>query len=130
MSLLDALMASLVLMLGTSAAGQLWCHGLLVSQDLAKREESLQRLDALMLASETLARELAAGQGSDGSCQNVIAEFLPRLQALAPTREVFVAQPESPPGTLHLRWEADGLRRERLFSATALGQCREADHGP
>ena len=130
MSVLDALMASLVLMLGTSAAGQLWCHGLRVSQNLAKREESLQRLDAVLLASETLVRELAAGQGAAGSCQDVSAEFLPRLRALAPTREVSVTQPASPPGTLHLRWEADGLRRERLFSATALGPCREADHGP
>lgn len=127
MTLMEAVMASLVLMIGTSAAAQLWSHSLRSTQDLARREERLHRLDALLLASEGMARELAASQGPARDCPTVMAELLPLLRVLPPAREATLSQPPSPAGTLHLRWEADGLRRERLLSGTALGLCREGN---
>jgi hypothetical protein len=54
---------------------------------------------------------------------------VPLLQTLPSAREASLSQPPSPPGTLHLRWEADGLRRERLLSVTALRLCQEDNHG-
>jgi hypothetical protein len=125
MTLLEVMMASLVLMLGTSAAAQLWSHGLRSTHALAQREERLHRLDALLMASEGMARELAASQEPATDCPTVMAQLLPLLQGLPPARQATLSQPPSPPGTLHLRWEADGLRRERLLSGTALGLCRE-----
>ena len=128
MTLMEAVMASLVLMLGTSAAAQLWSHGLRSTHALAQREERLHRLDALLLASEGMARELAASQEPEDDCPTAMAQLLPLLQGMPPAREATLSQPSSPPGTLHLRWEADGLRRERLLSGTALGLCREGNH--
>jgi hypothetical protein len=129
MTLLEAVMASLVLMIGTSAAAQLWSHGLRSSLEMARREQGLQRLEGLLLGSEGLARELAARLGPDNDCPTALAQLLPRIQSLPAAREATLTLPPSPPGTVHLRWETDGLRRERLLSTSALGLCREADHG-
>lgn len=129
MTLVEAVMASLVLMLGTSAAAQVWGHGLRTSREVALREERLHALDALLLASEGIARDLAASQGPLGECQAATAQLLPLLRALPGAEEATLSQPPSPPGTVHLRWEAGDLRRERLFSASALGLCQEDDHG-
>jgi hypothetical protein len=129
MTLVEAVMASLVLMLGTSAAAQLWSHGLRSSLDLAQREDRFQQLEALLLASEGMARKLAAQQGPASACHVAVAQLLPQLRALPTARAATLTQPSSPPGTVHLRWEADGLRRERLFSTTALGLCREGNDG-
>lgn len=129
MTLLDVVLASLVLLLGTSAASQLWIQGLRSSRELAQREERLQKLEALLLASEGMARDQAARLGPASDCQAAVDQLLPRLRALPPAREATLSQPPSPPGTVHLRWEAEGLRRERLFSPTALGLCRGGHHG-
>lgn len=128
MTLLDVVLASLVLLLGTSAASQLWIHGLRSSRELAQREERFQKLEALLLASEGMARDQAARLGSANDCQAAVDQLLPRLRALSPTGEATLTQPPTPAGTLHLRWEAEGLRRERLYSPSALGLCREARH--
>jgi len=128
MTLLDAVMASLVLMLGTSAAVQLWTHGLRTSVSLGQREERLDRLEALLLASEGVARELADRREPAEDCQAAIAQLVPQLVALDPAGTASLTHPPSPPGTLHIRWEADGLRRERLFSATVLRLCHGARH--
>lgn len=125
MTLLEAVMASVVLMLGTSTSAWMWNHGLRISLELAKREERLQRLDALLLASEAMARKLADQSQPASSCQVAIAQLLPQLRALPAARSAILTQPTSPAGTLHLRWEADGLRRERLFSTSALRLCVE-----
>jgi hypothetical protein len=129
MTLLETVMASLVLMLGTSAAAQMWCHGLRTSVNAGQREERLDRLEALLLASEGMVRHVADRGEPEGDCQVAIAQLLPRLRALDPERTATLSQPPSPAGTLHLRWDADGLRRERLFSTTALRLCQEANHG-
>ncbi|MFN9645745.1 MAG: hypothetical protein ACK6BG_11665 [Cyanobacteriota bacterium] len=129
MTLVEAVMASLVLMIGTSAAAQLWSHGLRSSLELARREQTLQRLDGLLLNGEGLARELAVRHGPSSDCPSALARLLSGIQALPTARTATLTLPPSPPGTLHLRWETDGVRRERLLSPSALGLCREADDG-
>ncbi|MEB3317692.1 MAG: hypothetical protein VKO39_06075 [Cyanobacteriota bacterium] len=128
MTVLEAVMASLVLMLGTSTSAWMWNHGLRTSLELAQREERLQRLDALLLASEGMARRLATQLQPASDCDVAIAQLLPQLRALPAARSARLTQPSSPAGTVHLRWEADGLRRERLFSASALRLCVESQH--
>ncbi|MFN9661190.1 MAG: hypothetical protein ACK6BC_12630 [Cyanobacteriota bacterium] len=130
MTLVEVVMASLVFMLGTATAAQLWSHGLRSSRDLAQREERLHRLDGLLLASEGMARDLAVRLGPASDCQVASAQLVPRLRALPSARQATLSQPPSPPDTLHLRWETAGLRRERLLSTTALRLCREGDHEP
>ena len=58
-----------------------------------------------------------------------VAQLVPLLRTLPSAQEASLSQPPSPPGTLHLRWEADGLQRERLLSVTALRLCQEDNHG-
>lgn len=128
MTLLEAVMASLVLMIGTSAAAQLWSHGLRSSLELVRREQRLQRLEGLLLSSEGMARDQARRLGPAGDCPTAVAQLLPRLRALPPAREATLTRIPSPSGTLHLRWEAEGLRRERVFSTSALRLCQEEDH--
>ncbi|MEB3259023.1 MAG: hypothetical protein VKP63_00155 [Cyanobacteriota bacterium] len=129
MTLLEAVMASLLLMLGSSAAARLWSHGLQTTATVGQREERLDRLEALLLASEGLARNLAHAD-PPGDCQVAIARLRQGLQALDPEGMATLSHPPSPPGTVHLRWEADGLRRERIFSPSVWGLCRGGDHGP
>jgi len=129
MTLVEAVMASLVLMVSTASSAWLSSQGLRSSWHLAQREERLHRLDDLLLASEGMARDLAASQGAASDCQAAVAQLVPLLQTLPSAREASLSQPPSPPGTLHLRWEADGLRRERLLSVTALRLCQEDNHG-
>ncbi len=128
MTLVETVMASLVLMIGAAAAAQLWSQGFGITRDVAQREERLQRLEALLLASEGVARDLAASQAPLGNCQLAAGQFLSRLQALPASAEVSLSQHPSPPGTVHFRWELDGLRRERLLSVSALDLCQEEDH--
>lgn len=130
MTLIEAVAASLVLMVSTSAAAQLWSQALRATVELAKREQQLHRLDALLLASEGQARELAGRQGVAAHCQGAATGLLPLLLALPAAEGAILSVPPSPPGTVHLRWDAGGLRRERLLSASALGLCREVSHGP
>jgi type II secretory pathway component PulJ len=130
MTLLEAVMASLLLMLGSSAAARLWSHGLQTTATLGQREERLDRLEALLLASEGLARDLAVKMDQQGDCQVAITRLRQGLQALAPEGMATLSHPPSPPGTVHLRWESDGLRRERVFSPSVWGLCRGGDHGP
>lgn len=130
MTLVEALLASLVFLIGTTAAAQLWSQGLQTSQDLAQREERLHKLERLLLASEGTARTWAAHQGPASDCQGALDQLEPLLHALNPGGNTTFSQPPSPPGTLHLRWEEDGLRKERLFSPTALELCREGSHAP
>ncbi|MBM5816003.1 MAG: hypothetical protein FJ083_05275 [Cyanobacteria bacterium K_Offshore_surface_m2_239] len=128
MTLLEAVMASLLLMLGTSAAAQLWSHGLRISVNVSQREERLDRLEELLLGSEGVARELADRLEPVEDCQAAIAQLLPRLRALSPEDTATLSLPPSPAGTLHLRWDDDGLRRERIFSASVLRLCRGGRH--
>jgi hypothetical protein len=128
MTLMEAVMASLVLMLATTTAGQLWSQGLRISSRVAQREEQLHSLDALLLASEGLARELAAMQGPISDCQEAVGHLTVQLRALPHAPQITLSFPASPPGTLHVRWEVDGLRRERLLSASTLRLCQEASH--
>lgn len=131
MNLTEAVAAALVLMVSTSAAAQLWSQALRHSSALAQRETQLQRLDALLLASEGKARELAASQTPTRDCQGAAGQLVPLLRALTSqqAQQATLTVPPSAPGLLHVRWEADGLRRERLLSASALGLCREATPG-
>jgi hypothetical protein len=129
MSLLESVLASLVLMIGTSAAAQMWSQGLRSSLELARREEGLQRLEGLLLSSEGLAREQADRTGAGSDCPTAVAQLQSGLRALPPAREATLTLPPTPPGTLHLRWDSQGLRRERVFSLSAWRLCREADHG-
>ncbi|MEB3335714.1 MAG: hypothetical protein VKP70_12100 [Cyanobacteriota bacterium] len=130
MTLVEAMLASLLFLLGTSAAAQLWNQGLRASQEVAQREKRLHRLETLLLASEGAVRDWAARQGPASDCQGALEELLPRLRALNPAGSATFSHPPSPPGTLHLRWEEDGLRKERLLSPTALELCREGADGP
>ncbi|MFN9622542.1 MAG: hypothetical protein ACK587_06885 [Cyanobacteriota bacterium] len=129
MTLLEAVMASLVLMIGTSAAAQLWSQGLRTSLELARREQRLQQLETLLLSSEGLARDGAVHLGTANDCSAAEARLLSRLRALPSAAEATLTRPASSPGTLHLRWEADGVRRERIFSHSALGLCQEGSDG-
>lgn len=130
MTLVETVMASLVLMIGASAAAELWSQGLRITKDLTQREERLQHLDALLLASEGVARDLAASQAPLGNCQLAAGQFLSRVRALPTSAEASLSEHPSAPGTVHLRWEVGGLRRERLLSVSALQLCQEEDHGP
>jgi hypothetical protein len=130
MTLMEAVMASLVLMLGTTAAGQLWGQGLRISGLVAQREERLQTLDALLLASEGTARQLAAAQGPASDCQVVVEQLATLLRTLPQAQRATLSLPPSPPTTVHVRWDVDGLRRERLLSTTALQLCQESGHEP
>lgn len=129
MNLIDVVMASLVLMVGASAAAQLWSQALRSTWDQALREERLQALDALLLASEGQARELVASKGTREDCALAKAELATLLRTLPTDPGTALILPASPPGMVYLRWENGPLRRERLLSATALGLCREVDHG-
>ena len=129
MTLLEAIMASLLLMLASSAAGQVWSEGLRVSGRVAQREERAQTLDALLLASEGSVRDLAATQGPASDCQDAIAQLPPLLSSLPNPRQATLSLPASPAGTVHVRWELAGMRRERLWSVTALRLCQETGHG-
>lgn len=130
MSLMEAVAACLVLLTGSSAAAQLWSQALRSNWQLAERQELLHRLDGLLLASEGKARELVAQQGVAAHCQGAADPLVPLLRALPTAQGATLSVPPSPPGTLHVRWEAGQLRRERLLSASALGLCREVPHGP
>lgn len=129
MSLLEAVAASAVLVVSSSAAAQLWSQALRSSGEVARREEQLHRLDALLLASEGKAQELAGQQGVAAQCQGATGSLLPLLRALPAAQGAILTVPPSPAGTLHLRWEVGGMRRERLLSASALGLCRQGGHG-
>ncbi|MFN7679082.1 MAG: hypothetical protein ACK5QW_10885, partial [Cyanobacteriota bacterium] len=80
MTLLEAAMASLVLMLATTAAGQLWSQGVRISGLATQREERLHALEALLLASEGTARYWAAGQGPSADCQAALGQLTPLLR--------------------------------------------------
>jgi hypothetical protein len=135
MSLTEVVAAALVLLVGSSSAARLWGQGLRASVDLAQREARLRQLDTLLLASEGEARELAAQLGPASDCQVAAGQLLPLLRALptelarAGEAPATLTLPPSEPRLLHLRWEAGGLRRERLLSPAALGLCREGSHG-
>lgn len=136
MTLAETVAASLVLMVGSSAAAQVWSQTLRSSSELAHREAQLLALDALLLASEGQARALAdRQQGPAIDCPTAIGELVPLLRALPQTLAkgegpgATLTLPPSAPGLLHVRWESAGVRRERLFSASVLGLCREASHG-
>jgi hypothetical protein len=131
MTLLEAAMASLVLMLATTAAGQLWSQGVRISGLATQREERLHALEALLLASEGTARHWAAGQGPSADCQAALGQLTPLLRALPNAQRATLFLSSAPQGTVHVRWELDGLRRERLWSAAALGLCGgEASDAP
>lgn len=133
MTMAEAVVACLVLMVGCSSAAQLWSQGLRSSWDLARREAHLEQLDSLVLASEGAARDLANSQGPASDCQVATAQLVPLLQALpgamTPDQPTTLTLPPSGTGVLHLRWEVDGLQRERLLSPSALGLCREGTNG-
>jgi hypothetical protein len=128
MTLLEAMMASLVLMLGTSAGAQLWSHGLRINASVGQREDRLERLEALMLASEGVARDLAEDLPPETDCQSARDQLLPLWRGLDADQRAVLALPPSPAGTLHLRWDLDGSRRERVFSTTVLLRCQEVSH--
>ncbi|MFN6338271.1 MAG: hypothetical protein ACK41W_06025 [Cyanobacteriota bacterium] len=130
MNLMEVVMAALVLMLGTSAAARLWGEALRASGDLAQREERLHNLEALLLASEGKARAWATNLTTTGACPEVAERLESQLRELPATPGAILTLPPSPSGVLHVRWEAGGLRRERLLSVSALGLCREGGHGP
>jgi hypothetical protein len=130
MSLVEAVAASLLLLLGSSAAAQLWSQGLRASWEQRQRESQLHSLDALVLASEGKARALAASQGPAAECQAAVAQLVPMLRALPSELEqgrepqASLSLPESGAGLLHVRWAIGALQRQRLLSVTALGLCR------
>jgi hypothetical protein len=136
MTLAETVTASLVLMIGSSAAAQVWSQTLRASSVLARQEAQLHALDALLLASEGQARALAKSKGPATDCPAALGQLEPLLRALPS----FLAQskgqgatltlPPSAPGMLHVRWESAGVKRERLLSASVLGLCREVAHGP
>jgi hypothetical protein len=132
MTLAEAVGASVVFLLGCSSAAQFWSQGLRSSWELARREAHLERLEALLVASEGAARNLAS-QGPAADCQVAAAQLVPVLQALpaavAPGQTATLSFPASGPGLLHLRWETGGLQRDRLLSPSALGLCQEGSHG-
>jgi hypothetical protein len=130
MTLMEAVMASLVLMLATTASGQLWSQGLRISGLATQREERLHTLEALLLASEGTARDWAAGHGPSADCQVAVNQLTPLLRALPNAQRATLYLSPTPLGTVHVRWELDGLRRERLLSATALRLCGEAGDVP
>lgn len=136
MTLAETVAASLVLMIGGSAAAQVWSQTLRASSELARQEARLHALDALLLASEGQARALAKSQGPATDCPAAIGQLVPLLQALPPVLAQSMGQgatltlPPSAPGLVHVRWESAGVKRERLLSASVLGLCREATHGP
>ena len=133
MSLAEAVVASLVLMLGCSSAAQLWCQGLRANWDLAQREGQLVRLDSLMAESEGRARTLANSQGPAANCLVAANQLVPMLQtmpaAVAPGQPANLSLPPVAPGLLHIRWEVGGFQRERLLSLSALGLCQEGGYG-
>ncbi|MEB3324134.1 MAG: hypothetical protein VKM17_02205 [Cyanobacteriota bacterium] len=138
MTLAETVTASLVLMIGSSAAAQVWSQTLRASSELARQEAQLQALDALLLASEGQARALAKSQGPATDCPAAIGQLVPLLRALpsvlaqskGPGQGATLTLPPSAPGMLHVRWESAGVKRERMLSASVLGLCREAAHGP
>ena len=132
MSLAEAVAASLVLMVGASASAQMWSQALRGSWELAQREAQLQRVDALVLASEGKARELASSANPSTPCADATGQLVAHLRALpsGDGQPATLTVPSSHPGVLHLRWESGGVIRERLLSPSALGLCREASHGP
>jgi hypothetical protein len=133
MTLAEAVAASLVWMVGCGSAAQLWSQGLRASWDLERREAQLDRLESLLVASEGAARNLATSEGPAVDCQVALGQLVPLLQALPATvalgESATLTLPPTGPGLIHLRWEAGGLHRERLLSASALGLCQEGIHG-
>jgi len=136
MTLAETVAASLVLMIGSSAAAQVWSQTLRASSELARQEAQLHALDALLLASEGQARVLAKSQGPATDCPAAIGQLVPLLRALPSVLAQSKGQgasltlPPSAPGMVHVRWESAGVKRERLLSASVLGLCREVAHGP
>lgn len=136
MNLAEALGASLVLVIGCSSSAQLWNQGVRATAELAQREEQMDRLESLLVASEGTARQLArAQQAPAANCQAASGQLVAQLQALplaqASTPPATLTLPQPPgPGLLHLRWEAGGVQRERLLSLSAVGLCREGSHAP
>ena len=136
MTLAETVAASLVLMIGSSAAAQVWSQTLRASSELARQEAQLHTLDALLLASEGQARVLAKSQGPATDCPAAIGQLVPLLRALPSVLAQSKGQgasltlPPSAPGMVHVRWESAGVKRERLLSASVLGLCREVAHGP
>jgi hypothetical protein len=130
MTLVEALLASLLFLMGSSAVAQLWSQGLRTSHDLAQRQDRLHRLERLLLASEGMARDWAARLGPASDCQSALEQLVPLLRSLNQGGNATFSLPPSPAGTLHLRWEEDGFQKERLLSPTALELCREGGHGP
>jgi hypothetical protein len=136
MTLAETVAASLVLMIGSSAAAQVWSQTLRASSELARQEAQLHALDALLLASEGQAWVLAKSQGPATDCPAAIGQLVPLLRALPSVLAQSKGQgasltlPPSAPGMVHVRWESAGVKRERLLSASVLGLCREVAHGP
>jgi hypothetical protein len=136
MTLAETVAASLVLMIGSSAAAQVWSQTLRASSVLARQEAQLHALDALLMASEGQARVLAKSQGPATDCPAAIGQLVPLLRALPSVlaqskgQEASLTLPPSAPGMVHVRWESAGVKRERLLSASVLGLCREVAHGP
>ncbi|MGA1304918.1 MAG: hypothetical protein ACO3ZD_12825 [Cyanobium sp.] len=136
MNLAEALGASLVLVIGCSSSAQLWNQGVRATAELAQREEQMDRLESLLVASEGTARQLArVQQAPAANCQAASDQLVEQLQALplaqASTPPATLTLPQPPgPGLLHLRWEAGGVQRERLLSLSAVGLCREGSHAP
>jgi hypothetical protein len=134
MSLAEAVAASLVLMVGSSAAAQLWSQALRSSWHLARQEEHHQRLEALVLASEHNARHLASSLGPTEDCAEAANQLVLLLKPMASGEAgghgITFTTPASRPSTVHARWETGGQRRERLLSVSALGLCQEVSHAP
>jgi hypothetical protein len=132
MNLIELMTASSIFMAASAGSLQLWAASATASQQGAERQQVLERMDLHWLHLQARWRR-DAKQWSALSCAAAVS----RLEALAATTPI-------PPGLMRdlepsaedtalvvtlsssQVGQADGLRRQRLFTAAAFGPCSQA----
>jgi hypothetical protein len=132
MNLIEVMLASAIFAGAAGGSLQLWAASAAASQQSVERERLLERMDLDLL--QLQARWRRDAQGWAGlSCEAATAR-LESLAATAPVPPQLQRRVEpAPEGTglvVSLASPLDGLRRQRLFTAAALGPCSQAEVAP